>query len=580
MRARALVALAIAWALVAVAPAAAQEGEEGAAHGLGAGAADPEPVHRPGRGGLPRLGDQLRPARQLQPEGPRPDRPGIAESWDDLARQEDGHLQAVRGAQVVRRPADHVEGRQVQPRDVRAQQPAVPQLRREHHLGRDAGRPDGHHQDQAARRADRRRPVRLHPARAHLGQAVGQVAHRRPTSRRSPIVGSGPYVVTRVPPRPHHPDDAQPVLPRARSRSSTRSSGSSTATTTPSSARSRSGEIDIIPEVQEAAFARLGKTKNIKAVSSAVAVVHAARVQPLQQAELPGREVQPGRPGPHGAPGDRLRDRPQAHQPDRLARHRVRGPRAAARRTTRRSTRSRPRTTRSTSTRPTRCSTRPAGRRARTASAAKGGEKLSFDLFVRSESPQNIQDARLVREMTKPIGVDFKVKIVSVGQAHRDHHAQGQGQDGAGLRHLHLGLGRRPLRPGPAAQPADHEGDRRAPPTRSTPTPSTTASTTSRPASSTRPSARRSSSQMIALSQRDLPYIVLTVDPVLQAYRTDKVAGVKRVLPAARRRRHLRPGRLRDDRSRWRPPSEAAGGGGERRRRQRADDRADRARAR
>ena len=37
--------------------------------------------------------------------------------------------------------------------------------------------------------------------------------------------------------------------------------------------------------------------------------------------------------------------------------------------------------------------------------------------------------------------------------------------------------------------------------------------------------------QMIALSQRDLPYIVLTVDPVLQAYRTDRVSGVKRSCP-------------------------------------------------
>jgi peptide/nickel transport system substrate-binding protein len=37
--------------------------------------------------------------------------------------------------------------------------------------------------------------------------------------------------------------------------------------------------------------------------------------------------------------------------------------------------------------------------------------------------------------------------------------------------------------------------------------------------------------QMIAISQRDLPYLVLTVDPVLQAYRTDKVSGVKRVCP-------------------------------------------------
>ena len=44
----------------------------------------------------------------------------------------------------------------------------------------------------------------------------------------------------------------------------------------------------------------------------------------------------------------------------------------------------------------------------------KGGQRLSFDLFVRSESQLNIQDARLVAEMTKPIGVEFKVKIVSV----------------------------------------------------------------------------------------------------------------------------------------------------------------------
>jgi peptide/nickel transport system substrate-binding protein len=37
--------------------------------------------------------------------------------------------------------------------------------------------------------------------------------------------------------------------------------------------------------------------------------------------------------------------------------------------------------------------------------------------------------------------------------------------------------------------------------------------------------------QMIAISQRDLPYIVLTVDPTLQAYRSDRVAGVVRSCP-------------------------------------------------
>ncbi len=49
---------------------------------------------------------------------------------------------------------------------------------------------------------------------------------------------------------------------------------------------------------------------------------------------------------------------------------------------------------------------------------------------------------------------------------------------------------------------------------------------------------------MIAISQRDLPYIVLTVDSTLQAYRTDKLAGVKGQCPRAERGHHLRPGRL------------------------------------
>ena len=42
--------------------------------------------------------------------------------------------------------------------------------------------------------------------------------------------------------------------------------------------------------------------------------LHAARVQPVLRGGLPGRRVQPGGPGARGAPGDRLRGRPRAHQ--------------------------------------------------------------------------------------------------------------------------------------------------------------------------------------------------------------------------------------------------------------------------
>ncbi|HEX3277970.1 MAG TPA: ABC transporter substrate-binding protein, partial [Thermoleophilaceae bacterium] len=45
---------------------------------------------------------------------------------------------------------------------------------------------------------------------------------------------------------------------------------------------------------------------------------------------------------------------------------------------------------------------------------SKGDVKLSFDLFVRSESPSDIQAAKLIAEDSKKIGVDFKVQVVSV----------------------------------------------------------------------------------------------------------------------------------------------------------------------
>jgi peptide/nickel transport system substrate-binding protein len=37
--------------------------------------------------------------------------------------------------------------------------------------------------------------------------------------------------------------------------------------------------------------------------------------------------------------------------------------------------------------------------------------------------------------------------------------------------------------------------------------------------------------QLVEISQQDLPYLVLTVDPVLQAYRTDRLSGVQLSCP-------------------------------------------------
>ena len=154
---------------------------------------------------------------------------------------------------------------------------------------------------------------------------------------------------------------------------------------------------------------------------------------------------------------------------------------------------------------------------------AKGGQKLSFDLFVRSESQQNIQDARLVREMTKPIGVDFKVQVVSVDKLTEITTRKVDGKMAPEFDTFIWGWGGDPYDPSTLlnllttkaiggssdAFYSNPEYDRLY-----------------AQQSGEFDEAKRKEivKQMIALAQRDLPYIVLTVDPVLQAYRTDKLA--------------------------------------------------------
>jgi peptide/nickel transport system substrate-binding protein len=160
----------------------------------------------------------------------------------------------------------------------------------------------------------------------------------------------------------------------------------------------------------------------------------------------------------------------------------------------------------------------------------KGGQRLSFDLFVRSESQLNIQDARLVAEMTKPIGVDFKVKIVSVDKLTEITTRKVNGKVAPEFDTFIWGWGGDPYDPSLLLNLL-----------------TTKAIGASSDAFYSNPEydrlydqqsgefdlAKRKElvSQMITLSQRDLPYIVLTVDPVLQAYRTDKLAKAQRVCP-------------------------------------------------
>ena len=211
MRARALVALAIAWALVAAAPASAQEGKKVLRLGQ---AQEPQTLS-------PFIDQDEEDFRiwsitydllvNFSPKDLGPT-PGIAEKWTISPDKKTVTFNLFEGRKWS-------DGQPITSKDVKysletfAPNSLLFPSYVENITAVETPDPsDGGHQDQAARRAHRRRAVRLHPARARLGQAVGEVAHRvlqaaDPDRRQRPVRGHG------VRPRPHHPDDPQQVLP-------------------------------------------------------------------------------------------------------------------------------------------------------------------------------------------------------------------------------------------------------------------------------------------------------------------------------------------------------------------------------
>jgi peptide/nickel transport system substrate-binding protein len=160
----------------------------------------------------------------------------------------------------------------------------------------------------------------------------------------------------------------------------------------------------------------------------------------------------------------------------------------------------------------------------------KGGQRLSFNLYVRSESQTNITAARLVKEMAKAIGVDFKVQVVSVDRLTELTTQKVKGKMAPDFDTFIWGWGGDPYDPsillglittaqiGGSSDSfySNPEYDRLY----------------EQEAGEFDADARKAIvKQLVAISQRDLPYLVLTVDPTLQAYRTDRVSGAQRICP-------------------------------------------------
>src|SRR4029079_2866477 len=161
----------------------------------------------------------------------------------------------------------------------------------------------------------------------------------------------------------------------------------------------------------------------------------------------------------------------------------------------------------------------------------KNGQRLSFNLYVRSESQANITAARLVKEMAKEIGVDFKVQVVSVDKLTELTTQKVKGKMAPDFDTFIWAWGGDPYDPsillglvttaqiGGSSDSfySNPEYDRLY----------------QQQAGEFDLGARKEIvKKLVGLTQRDLPYLVLTVDPTLQAYRTDRVSGAQRICPA------------------------------------------------
>jgi len=161
----------------------------------------------------------------------------------------------------------------------------------------------------------------------------------------------------------------------------------------------------------------------------------------------------------------------------------------------------------------------------------KDGMELSFDLEVRSESPFTIQMANLIAEMSAEIGVEFNVKVISTDKLLELTTQKVDGKMAPDFDAFIWGWGGDSYDPsfmlsffitdeiGGSSDSfySNPEYDRLY-----------------REQSGIFDTEERKEmiQEMVAIIQRDLPYLVLTEDPNLQAYRTDRIDNVEPTCPA------------------------------------------------
>lgn len=160
----------------------------------------------------------------------------------------------------------------------------------------------------------------------------------------------------------------------------------------------------------------------------------------------------------------------------------------------------------------------------------RDGEELSFDLLVRSESPYNIQAAKLVAEMAAEVGIEFNVEVVSVDKLTELTVRKVDGKPAPEFDTFIWGWGGDPYDPSflLSLLTTDEIGglsdgfysD-----------PEYDALYEQQFGSFDTEQRKEIIQEMVAITQEDVAYLVLTDDPNLQAYRTDRVGNIDPACP-------------------------------------------------
>jgi peptide/nickel transport system substrate-binding protein len=162
----------------------------------------------------------------------------------------------------------------------------------------------------------------------------------------------------------------------------------------------------------------------------------------------------------------------------------------------------------------------------------KGSQELRFNLNVRSESPFTVQMAKLIAEMGKAIGVRFDVQVVSTDKLTELTTRRVKGKPAPEYDTFIWGWGGDPYDPSFLLHLLTTDAIATETSDAFYSNPEYDRLDAEQSTIFDVPKRKQVISQMIDLTQRDLPYLVLSEDPKLEAYRTDRISKIAPICPA------------------------------------------------